>query len=278
MKSRLEIGLIEGENLMKRGGIALVNNIGKTIAAITLIVAALVTFTEITFADFGTEAFATSALMLILASYLMYFSMEDAGERLGEESEEYRSAMEVYAAELKKVKGEDIESLREFCLAYSEQELAYRQKAFVTSNALSVEAFNRFLAGEKTDEKSEKIFRKAKRMKAIPLSPKTLLSKERENGKSELKNPERSKLFHLIAKLIPTTLCMTVTVSVMLTAKEGLSPAAVIEGILKLSTLPIVGFKGYAGGYSYVRKTYAPWLETKGRLLETYNEKKTRTT
>ena len=278
MKSRLEIGLIESENLLKRGGIALINNIGKTVAVITLIVASLVTFTDIAFADFRTESFATSALMLVLASYLMYFSMEDSGERLGEESEEYKSALEAYTSEVTRVKGEDIDSLREFCLAYSEEELIYRQKAFITANALSVSDFNRFLAGEKTDKKSERIFKKAKKMKAIPLSPKTLLSKERENGKSELKNPEKSKLFHLAVKLIPTTLCMTVTVSVMLTAKEGLSAASVIEGILKLSTLPIVGFKGYAGGYSYVRKNYAPWLKTKGRLLEIYNEKKLRTT
>ena len=67
---------------------------------------------------------------------------------------------------------------------------------------------------------------------------------------------------------------MTVTVSVILTAKSGLSAATVIEGILKLSTLPIVGFKGYAGGYSYIRKSYIPWIETKRRLLQAYNENK----
>lgn len=68
---------------------------------------------------------------------------------------------------------------------------------------------------------------------------------------------------------------MSVTVSVILTAKEGLDAATVIEGILKLSTLPVVGFRGYANGYSYVRKSFIPWIETKKRLLEAYNEKKT---
>ena len=36
MKSKLEIGIIEGENLIRKGGLALVNNIGKTVAIITL--------------------------------------------------------------------------------------------------------------------------------------------------------------------------------------------------------------------------------------------------
>jgi hypothetical protein len=59
----------------------------------------------------------------------------------------------------------------------------------------------------------------------------------------------------------------------MLTAKDGLTATAVIEGILKLSTLPVVGFRGYAAGYSYIRRSYIPWIETKSRLLEAYNKK-----
>ena len=92
MKGRLEIGLIETENLIKKSSAALINNIGKTVAIITLFVTVLITFTDISFADFGTESFATSALMLMLASYLMYFSLEDAGERLCEEGEEYKKS------------------------------------------------------------------------------------------------------------------------------------------------------------------------------------------
>jgi len=274
MKSKLEIGLIEGENILKKSGIMLINNLGKTVALITLFVAALVTFTDVTFADFRAESFATSAMMLLIASYLMYFSLEDAGERLAEEREEYKSALKEYEEERSKIKGEEIDEVRKFCLDYSEKELKYRQKAFVTSRALSYSEFEKYLLGEKTDAKSEKIFKKAAKLRAVNVSPKTLLTKERENKRSELINPEKFKLVGLILKLIPTTVCMTVTVSVMLTAKEGLDAAAVIEGILKLSTLPVVGFRGYASGYSYVRKCYVPWIETKKRLLETYNEKK----
>jgi len=274
MKSKLEIGIIESENLLRKSGMALVNNIGKTIAVITLLVAALVTFTDIALTDFKAESFLTSSVMLILASYLMYFSLEDAGEKLGEESEEYTAVMELYENERKKIKGEDMDELRSFCLNYSKEELEYRKKAYITSHALSLNEYEKYLRGEKVSKYEQKIFKRASSIHAIPLSPKTLLTKEKESSKSELVSPEKHKIFRLILKLIPTTLCMCITVSVMLTTKSGLDAAGVIEGILKLSTLPIVGLRGYVSGYSYIKKRYLPWIETKKRLLEAFLEKK----
>lgn len=278
MKSKLEIGIIEGENLIRKSGMALVNNIGKTIAVITLVLSALVTFTDVSFADFGTESFVTSTLMLMLGAYLMYFSLEDAGERLGEESDEYKDALLSYENERQKIKGEDMEGLRDFCLNYSKDELEYRRRAYITSHALSQNGYLKYKNGEPVTKNDAKIFRRADRIRAVSLSPKTLLAKEKECTKSELTSPEKYKLFVLILKLIPTTLCMCLTVSVMLKTKEGLDAAAVIEGVLKLSTLPIVGFRGYVNGYSYVKKRYLPWIETKKRLLEAFVEKKNHTT
>lgn len=274
MKSKLEMGLIEGEDLIKKGGAALVNNVGKTIAFITVFVTVLITFTDVSFADFGTESFATGAVMLLLASYLMYFSLEDAGERLCEESEEYKQAILEYEKEKKKICGEDIDALRRFSIEYSKEELEYRKRSFIAAHALSYSDFEKYLRGEKFFGKEKRLFKKAKKLKAASLSPRILLTKDRENKGRELVNPEKFKLLHLIVKLIPTTVCMTVTVSVILTAKAGLDAGGVIEGILKLSTLPIVGFRGYANGYSYVRKSYIPWIETKKRLLEAFNQKK----
>ena len=274
MKTKLEIGLIEGENLLKKSAVMLISNLGKTVAVITLIVATLVTFTDLSFADLGTESFKTSLVMLLLASYLMYFSLEDAGEKLAEESEEYKSMLSLYEDERKRIGGEEIEGLREFCLDYSKRELEYRRKNYVISNALPYEEFERYLDGKEVPRKNLRVYRKALRMRAVDLTPKMLLTREKESKKSELRNPESFKLLRLAGKLIPTTVCMTVTVSVILTAKSDLCAATVIEGILKLSTLPIVGFRGYANGYAYVRKSFIPWIETKKRLLEAYRKKK----
>ena len=63
---------------------------------------------------------------------------------------------------------------------------------------------------------------------------------------------------------------MAVTVSVMLTAKEGLTGADVLNGILKLSALPMIGFKGYSQGYSYAKHTLTLWTETKANILEAF--------
>ncbi len=272
MKSKFELGLIESEGFIKKGGLSLVNNAGKVIAVITVFVAALVTFTDIRLANFSAESFTTSAVMLILASYLMYFSLEDAGEQLGEESEEYQSAKAAYEKERDKINGDDIEALRAFCFEYSKQELTYRRKNYLVSHGLVPSDLEKFRTGGHFSKKSRKALRTAEKMKAVAISPKILLTKERVFSKSELSNPERFKLLRLILKLIPSTVCMTVTVSVMLTAKEGLNLSTVIEGILKLSALPIVGFKGYSNGYTYIKRGYVPWIETKRRLLEAFNK------
>jgi hypothetical protein len=67
-------------------------------------------------------------------------------------------------------------------------------------------------------------------------------------------------------KILPSTVCMFFTASVVLTAKE-LSLVSVMEGIIKLSALPIVGFRGYINGYNYKKDREAAWIKTKIKLL-----------
>ena len=71
----------------------------------------------------------------------------------------------------------------------------------------------------------------------------------------------------LALKILPSTVCMLFTASVVLSTKE-LSLVAIIEGAMKLSTLPIVGFRGYVNGYNYKKDEEAEWMKTKIRLLE----------
>ena len=86
--NNFERALLGTDDVIKRGRDLLINNVGKTVALITLLLACLVTFTDISFYELGTERFTSTLVMMLIASYLMYFSLEDAGERLGEESEE----------------------------------------------------------------------------------------------------------------------------------------------------------------------------------------------
>ena len=63
---------------------------------------------------------------------------------------------------------------------------------------------------------------------------------------------------------------MMITLSVMLSAKEGLTATDVLNGLLKLSALPLIGFKGYSAGYSYVKHNISLFLETKANILESF--------
>lgn len=273
MRDKFEVSLLESGEILKRGATALLNNIGRTVAAITLVVAALILFTDISFADFNRESFTSTMSIMLMASYLMYFSLEGSGEKLGEESEEYKKAKSCCDALIDRVGGERINELRAFCKEYSEEEANYRKVNLLLSKGYSIEEYNAYKRGEATCASAKRVFKRADRLRAKALTTKELLAKNRASAKSELQNPESSRLLRALIKLLPTTVCTTVTVSIMLTTKDNLSLATVIDGLFKLSTLLIIGFKGYASGYSYAKYTLPMWLDTKSRLLDAFLKK-----
>ena len=127
-KEDFTLGLLESSERVKRGYVAMIGNLGKIIAFITLAVSALVIFTDISFYDIGTASVSSGTLILLIGSYLMYFSLEDAGEQLGEQSEEFKIADGRFKRAVEKIRPERITALREFCAKYSEQELEYRRE------------------------------------------------------------------------------------------------------------------------------------------------------
>ncbi len=269
-KNSFGIELLESGDILKRSYMSLISNLGKTTAIITLIVSALVIFTDIGFYDLGTAALTSTALMLLIASYLMYFSLEDAGERLGEQTEDFKASSERYKQALSKIKPEDMSALRRFCADYSECELDFRRRSRIMALGLSQEDYERYKAGEPMPDEDAAKFKRAERIKPVILTPQTLLERDKTSCASELTNPEHGKLLRLAVKLIPTTACTLFTATVMLSAKDGLNAISVIEGLMKLSALPIIGFKGYAQGYGFARSTRRVWIDTKTRLLEAF--------
>lgn len=271
MKDKFDTAIFESGDFMRRAGLAILNNAGRAVTFITLAVASLVTFTDLTFGGFGAKKFTALVIIMLVASYLIYFSMEDTGEKAGEESEEFKSALKKYAEAREKISADKMTALREFCKEYSRAELEYRRESLLMSYGESKEEFERFLAdGCKFSPRKRKIFKKAARLRAVELSPKTLLSRDHVKCRSELSNPEVFKLLRLAVKLIPTTLCMLLTISIIPSIKEDMTISAVIEGILKLSSLPIIAFRGYSAGYFFARRSRCLWIETKTRLLEAF--------
>lgn len=270
MKS-FEASLLESGDLIRRVSFKLINNAGRAIAIITLIVATLVTFTDLSFSGFGAKNFTATVVIMLIASYLIYFSMEDTGEKSGEDTEEYKDALLRYKLTREKIGAEKIDALRIFCHDYSMAELDYRITSQLAGYGESRARFEAYLGGERDfPRRSLRAFKRAAAQRAVTLTPKTLLSKDSLRSKSELANPESYKLLRLFINLIPTTVCMILTVSIIPSIREDLTLSAVIEGILKLSSLPIIGLRGFIAGFTHVKERGVLWLETKTRLLEAF--------
>ena len=273
MKDGLEIGIIGSDALIKKGYSFLISNIGKTVALITLFVTVLVSFTEISFSDFRNESFTSTLIMMLIASYVMYFSLEDAGENLGRKSDTYKECNAKYDSLKEQVSGADIGKLREFCLEYRNRDLEYRRSNLLFSLGYTKEEYEAYLRGEEPSKKKQKELSRVRRLKCAELDASGLLSSDRRT-RSELKSPENDRLILSLIKLIPSTVCMIFTVSVIISVKENMTASGIIEILLKLSTLPVIGLKGYAAGYEYTTVSECDWINVKSRLLGAFIKSK----
>ena len=125
-------------------------------------------------------------------------------------------------------------------------------------------------SGKSFSPKARRVFRRADNMRAVRLTPAILLSRSHGVIKSELTAPGYKKVLGAFLSLIPSTVCMVFTISVILTAKENMTASTIIDGLVKLSALPVIGFKGLIAGYRFSKEDRSCWLETKARLLESF--------
>lgn len=257
------------DGALRSGYGAIISNASKLIALLSLLVAALVSFTDVGFGGFGSREFTSSLLIMLASSYVIYFSLEEAGEQFGEESAEYKGALIRYVKAKERVCSDSIGAMRDFCRSYADEELRFRRDSFLAERGVTKEEYEAGIC-KGTARRQRHAIRRARKMKPMRLTPALLLSGEGRRCGRELENPGRTKLFGALFRLLPSTVFTIFTVSVMLTAKEGLSASVIIESILKLSTLPIIGFRGYRAGCEYVKVTKTAWLEAKCRLIESF--------
>ena len=266
--------LTSSENL-SAGLSKLLKNLGQAVAFITAVVAVIITFTEVAFSTLKPTELLPSALALLVCSYIIYFSLEDAGEKLGEESREYLTARSRFISAKEKLSGDDAESFRNYLEEYSKKELEFRIRGGLLSAGIT-EA--ELLDYKNADSRKRALIPRDKRralaklnsLKAVRITPSMIFSEERAVSSSELESPEKKKLAKLILKILPSTLCMFVTVSVVLSVKADMSAADILNGILKLTALPLVGFRGYSMGYLYAKNSLSAWLCRKAEIIEGY--------
>ena len=274
MRESFEENILASGEIMKKSQSFIIANMSKTVAIITLIIATVVSFAEVGFSDLSAERFTSTLITMLLASYIIYFSLEDAGEALGRDTNDYKKALERYNEKKSKICGDDIQSLRKFCLDYRNEELEYRKSNTLFSLGYTAEEYDAYRRGECTSKKSARELRRVDRLKRADLSAADLLSKGGSRYASELKNPETHKFAILFLRIIPSSVCMVFTISLMISTRENQTFASVIESLIKLCTLPIIGLKGYNAGYQYATEAEAGWLDTKSNLLDCYLERR----
>ena len=262
MKELENLGFVKNEGVG-----SLMSGLGKLVAVICGAVAVLVTFTDITFGGLGTKEMTTVLAVLLASAYVIYFSLEESGERRGEETEEFRTAFSRHRELCSQITPEMLPALRSYLTDYTLEEAASRRRTLLMRAGYTEEEYNAYKAGEPVKMTARRVMRRAARIKAAQISPGDLLSEGKPKNRGELYNPEPRARIQMLLNLIPTTVCMVVTVSVMLSLKDSLGPAEIFEGLMKLSTLPIIGVRGYVCGFNYAKDVRAGWLETKSRLL-----------
>ena len=253
-----------------RGYSAIRANMGSAIAILTAIVAVLVTFTEVGFSGFDLRTLTPTLLVILTASYVIYFSMSEAGERLGKESEEYKEAEAALDKTMKKITGEHIPPLREYLSRLADEERTHRIKERLAARGYSYPEYLAYKSGGKYPKETCRAFKRAERVKRVSIPIERMLSHTGRTIGKYPTTPEGKRLLSTVTALIPSTICTLFTVSVMLGAREGLDATGVIEGLLKLSTLPVAALKGYSGGYSYVKGALLDWMEQRRRLLDAF--------
>ena len=244
--------------------------IGKLVAMISGSIAVLVTFTDITFGGIGAKELTTVLAVLMASAYLIYFSLEEAGERRGEESEEYKTASARHEHLCSMLTPDMIPRLRDFLTDYTINEAESGRRAALMRAGYTEEEYSAYLAGCRVKWRTLRVMRRVERIRPAQISLADLISRGKPKNRSELYNPERRERVKMLLQLMPTTVCMVITASIMMSIKHDLGAEEILEGIIKLSTLPVVGARGYLAGICYAKEVRSSWLMTKSRIIESF--------
>ena len=197
---------------------SIVGGIGKIITLLTLAAVAIIIFTEVSFVKMNAEAFTCELIALIIGAIVSYCAMEGQGERLGLESDEGTSALHALMERIAKIQGEDIEPLCDFCTHYAKEEAGRRRTRYLLSHGLCDKDLLAYQRGEACAKKAARILRVAARIRPMTLTPAMLLTTATHSTGEELSDPQRQRRGYLLLSLLPSVLCMTLTVSIAISA------------------------------------------------------------
>lgn len=267
-KSFEETLLASGE-ILAGGKRAIAAHIGKAIAALTLLMAGIFTFTEVGLAEILSEGFTLRLLLFALCATVLFFSLEAEGERVALEGEAGRGVREGLQEALSALGGERIGAFASYLEVYIREELRFRQERRLLAYGKS---YDELLASRHVGRLSlfdRFRFWRVRAIKPLSLSAEGMLVGGASEKSERVKDPVLSRHLRLVAGLLPSLLSLFFTVSVAIQIRE-MSVAEIAEGLLQLTALLGVGLRGCLIGYRYVHEIKLPWLSMKERLIRAF--------
>lgn len=261
--------LLAGGELADRGKRALIEHIGKAIAALALLMAGIFTFTDIGFAEIFGEEFTLRALLFAMCASVIYFSLEGEGESLALLGERGSAASALLSDALGQVEADRLGDFAEFLGRYAEDELVYRRKRRLLAYGKSYDDYLAFLGGKPVGFLDRLRYLRVKAIRPLSLSAEGMLAGGASEKCERVKDPVASRARRLLGGLIPSLFSLFFTVSVAVSVKE-MGAAEIAEGIFQLAALLGVGLRGYLVGYRYVTEIKLPWLSMKERLIRAF--------
>lgn len=269
MKSLTDLMLDTG-GLLDKSKKHLLTHIGRAIAVLTVVLAVILTFAEVTIVSDLTRRLTSEIAVLTVAAVLMYFAMQTEGELSARQTEEYRRQKEAARSAAEAVSADKILALSAYLERYIQGELSSRRRSLLYTYGYTEEDYAAYLAGARSSiAQARRIFRRARRMRPIHLSVGSLLC-DAEEHESTLTSPHAHRGLLTISRLVPSLLGMLVTVSVIIEWHDPITLSVIMQGAVKLCALLSVGLKGYLDGHKYVLGALVSHLSHKSRLLHAF--------
>lgn len=249
---------------------------GIWVGVLTVLVVAATFFCEMHVTAAPAEQTAMTAAVTVLACFIMYTSLFDAGRQKSIGEDAYRDQTERYRRLGEQVKRGGGEALERFCRTYVEEELRRTRETILGSVGERYETFLSYQAGEMTREAfralplpRRRALRRAARLKPLHLTAAMLLCEHLGQKRGLVLSGRPGRVKRSVRALIPMLLGSLVTVAVTLEGSDP-TPATVIAGLLRIFNLIWTGARGYIAGCNAVPEEESAALETKSALLELY--------
>lgn len=242
---------------LSKGRQRLFSHIGLWIAALALLVAVVVTFADISLLTLSAESLTLKMAIYGAVTVIMFLSLEEEGERTGRTESAYKESEAAFLAAKAEITPDRYGALDDFCKDFVEKELQKRRALLLLSHGIVKE----------DAPCPPAVQRRLNALRPLQIHAAALLDRSTQPARSPLQDPEKHRRCRLLARLLPSLLCSVLGIGIAIGVRGTLTPAAVVEGLFKLSALLIVALRGYAIGFLYVGETEISFIRAKTRLL-----------